>query len=374
MSDGAAPRPGRASSRGARTGIVLGAGGILGSAWTIGALTAYEQTRGVDARKADVLLGTSAGSVLAALLSLGIDVETMADSEAGRRRDGGLVLDYEALGSSLPPRPRLRIGSRRLLVVSARHPRQVAPLVALVSLLPQGRGTLSALGDLVEAAGRPNSSAAARLDVARVDSAPEALVGAGPLGDAVGEEVLTAVAWPDKPALGVVAMDYDTGERVVFGAAGAPDADLAEAVMASCAIPGWFSPVTVGGHRYVDGGTCSPASVDILLDPLTGLAGLDEVIVLAPACSFEFDHPHGPVARIERHLRRMATRRLEREVEAARAAGVEVTVLCPGPEDLVAIGGNVMDTSRREQVFTTSLRTSEAAFAGGAPGGLAAAG
>jgi NTE family protein len=328
----------------------------------------------VDARKADVLLGTSAGSVLGALLSLGVDVETMADSEAGRLREDGLVLDYAKLGSALPPRPRLRIGSRRLLAVSARHPRQVAPLVALVSLLPQGRGTLSALGDLVEAAGRPRSEAAVRMDATRVDSAPEALVGAGRLGEAVGEEVLTAVAWPDKPALGVVAMDYDTGERVVFGAAGAPDADLAEAVMASCAIPGWFSPMTIGERRYVDGGTCSPASIDAVLDPATGLAGLDEIIVLAPACSFEYDHPHGPVARIERHLRRMATRRLEREIDAARSAGLEVTVLCPGPEDLVAIGGNVMDTSRREQVFATSLRTSEAAFARAARGGLVAAG
>jgi NTE family protein len=368
------PRAGRGRPRGVRTGIILGAGGILGSAWTIGALTAYEQARGVEAGKADVVLGTSAGSVLAALLSLGVDVETMADSEAGRLRDDGLVLDYTSLGSSLPPRPRLRIGSRRLLVVSARHPRQVAPLVALVSLLPQGRGTLSALGDLVEAAGRPRSDAAVRLDAARVGSAPEALVGAGALGEAVGEEVLTAVAWPDKPKLGVVAMDYDTGERVVFGAAGAPKADLADAVMASCAIPGWFSPMTIGDHRYVDGGTCSPASVDIVLDPETGLNNLDEIVVFAPACSFEYDHPHGPVARIERHLRRMATRRLEREIDAARSSGLEVTVLCPGPEDLAAIGGNVMDISRREQVFSTSLRTSEAAFARGARGGLAAVG
>jgi len=374
MSDGAAPRSGRARSRGARTGIVLGAGGILGSAWMIGALTAYEQVRGADARKADVLIGTSAGSVLAALLSLGVDVETMADSEVGRLREDGLVLDYAKLGSSLPPRPRLRIGSRRLLVVSARHPRQVAPLVALVSLLPQGRGTLSALGDLVEAAGRPRSAAAERLDATRVDSAPEALVGAGMLGEAVGEEVLTAVSWPDAPTLGVVAMDYDTGERVVFGTAGAPEANLAEAVMASCAIPGWFSPMTIADHRYVDGGTCSPASLDVLVDPESGLGEVDELVVFAPACSFEYDHPHGPVARIERHLRRMATRRLEREIDAARAAGIDVTVLCPGPEDLVAIGGNVMDTSRREQVFTTSRRTSEAAFASSARGGLAVAG
>ncbi len=74
-----------------------------------------------------------------------------------------------------------------------------------------------------------------------------------------------------------MALDYETGRRVVFGAPGAPAAGLSDAVLASCAIPGWFEPVTIGGHRYVDGGMWSATNVDLLAE-----AGLDEIFVLAP--------------------------------------------------------------------------------------------
>ena len=50
-----------------RRGLVLGAGGVLGAAWTIGALTAVQDELGWDPREAEVLIGTSAGSVLALL-------------------------------------------------------------------------------------------------------------------------------------------------------------------------------------------------------------------------------------------------------------------------------------------------------------------
>jgi len=59
-------------------------------------------------------------------------------------------------------------------------------------------------------------------------------------------------------------MDYETGKRVVFGRAGAPFASLSEAVMASCAIPGWFTPVKIGNRTYVDGGAVSATSIDVV--------------------------------------------------------------------------------------------------------------
>ena len=57
--------------------------------------------------------------------------------------------------------------------------------------------------------------------------------------------------------------------------------------MASCAIPGWYAPVTIDGRRYVDGGTPGrpPAST------CWPTEGLDEVYVLAPMASFVDDHP-----------------------------------------------------------------------------------
>ncbi len=322
-----------AGRRAPRRGLVLGAGGVLGSAWMIGALRAYEETTGMDVRDMDMVVGTSAGSVIAALIGVGTDVGTMVNSEYGRPLFNDPVLDYTRLGSALPPRPRMRIGSRRLLVTSARHPRSVTPLVALVSLLPQGRGTLAAVGDLVAAAGSSTTT------------------------------------WPTPVPLWIVAMDYDTGTRVVFGAPGAPEASIADAVMASCAIPSWYAPVMIDGRAYVDGGTRSPASADLLAS-----VGLDEVLVLAPACSFAFDQPRGALARIERRMRRVATRVVVREAELLRSAGTRVTVICPGPRDLEVIGGNVMDLTRRRQVFETSLRTSATALATAAEGRLAAAG
>jgi NTE family protein len=198
-------------------------------------------------------------------------------------------------------------------------------MVALAALLPQGRGTITAVGELVAAASE--------------------------------RECGTIRGWSRSPRLHVVAMDYDTGERVMFGAPGAPRPPVPTAVMASCAIPGWYTPIEIAGRRYIDGGTRSPASLDMLVD-----TGIDDVLVLAPACSLEIDRPRGGLARVERRVRRTATRRLMGEVEKVRGAGLEVTVVCPGPEDLEAIGGNVMDASRRADVFEMSVRTSMALF------------
>ena len=156
-------------------------------------------------------------------------------------------------------------------------------------------------------------------------------------------------------------MDYETGKRVAFGRPGAPRATLPEAVMASCAIPGWYAPMVIDGRRYVDGGTCSPTSLDLLDDQ-----GLDEVFVLAPMVSFDYDEPASVVGRLERRFRRAMTKRVLHEAGKVRRRGAAVTILGPGREDLEAIGVNLMDASRRATVFETSLRTSAAVLAGGA--------
>jgi NTE family protein len=159
--------------------------------------------------------------------------------------------------------------------------------------------------------------------------------------------------WVDRDGVWVVAMDYDSGRRVAFGRDGAPEARLDEAVMASCAIPGWYAPVSIGGRRYVDGGTLSTTSAD-----LVARDGLDEVYVLAPMASFVTDRPRQVTARLERRLRRQVTRRLVAEARTVHRSGTAVTVLAPGPEDLAEIGANLMDPSRRLAVLETSLRTS----------------
>lgn len=80
--------------------------------------------------------------------------------------------------------------------------------------------------------------------------------------------------------------------------------------------------------------------------------------MLAPTASLATDRPRTPPEGVERAIRRWMTFALRREAARLRSCGVKVTVLTPGPEDLHAIGANLMDPGRRHDVFETSLRTS----------------
>jgi NTE family protein len=312
-----------------RRGLVLGAGGVLGAAWTIGALAAVQEEYGWDPTEAEVLIGTSAGSVLAAFLGCGISVDQLVNHQRGIVAPGDPEISYDPdrdAGGALPPRPKLRIGSPRGALASALRPWRVTPMGALSTVLPQGRGSLAPVGRLVEAV------------------APDG-------------------AWATHPRTWVVAMDYDSGRRVPFGRPGAPAAALRDAVMASCAIPGWYAPVPIGGRRYVDGGACSPTSID-----LVARLELDEVVVLSPMSSLRYDTPTAVAAKIERRFRRLSTKRVIGEVKKVAATGTRVTLLGPGAEDLAVIGANMMDPRRRQEVLETSMRTSAAALRDG--GGL----
>jgi NTE family protein len=312
------------------SGIVLGAGGVLGAAWSIGALAALQEANGRDPREADVLVGTSAGSVLAASLACGVGVDTLVHHQNGVVVEGDPRIEYDHdAGGALPPLPWPGIGSPRGVLSSALHPWRVTPMAALSAVLPQGRGTLEPVGQLVDA--------------------------------------VCPGAWAPHPRTWVVALDYDSGRRTAFGRPGAPPAALREAVMASCAIPGWYAPVRIGERRYVDGGACSPTSLD-LLARLPEQERPEEVVVVSPMTSLQLDAPGSVAARLERRVRRVVTRRLLREAARVEATGTRVTLLCPGPEDLAAIGANLMDPRRRRHVLETSLRTSRAALLRGRAG------
>jgi NTE family protein len=311
-----------------RRGLVLGGGGVLGAAWMIGALSSLAETYQWDPREADIVVGTSAGSVVGAMLACGLSVETLLNHQRGIVAPGDPDIGFDpdtAAGGTLPPRPQLRIGSASLLAKSVLHPRKMPVLAALSGLAPRGRGTLAALEDLVN-------------------------------------QVNPEGGWPTRPEAWMMAMDYETGKRVAFGSPGAPGASLAEAVMASCSIPGWFAPVQINGRSYVDGGTLSPTSLDLLAG-----RGLDEVIVLAPMISFDYDEPATVVARVERRFRRAMTKRTLHEAGKVRRSGTAVTLLGPGREDLEAIGVNLMDHRRRSAVLDTALRTTAAALADTTP-------
>ncbi|MGE5289841.1 MAG: patatin-like phospholipase family protein [Micromonosporaceae bacterium] len=304
-------------------GLVLGVGGVLGAAWMTGALAALQARLPVPVGEVDVMVGTSAGSVLAAALRCGFSMEEMVAHQRGGPAGVLSALGSPDLGcGALPPWPRLRMGSPRLLLAGLRAPHRVHPWVTASACLPQGRAGHSVLRAMV----------------------------AG-LAAHTGRRRWRGSTW-------IVAVDYDSGRRVVFGHRGAAVASLPDAVAASCSVPGWFRPTVIAGRRYVDGGIRSAASADLLAH-----ADMDEVYVLAPAASVVSARPRTPLEAVERLVRRRMTAGLRREVATLRSSGTRVTVLTPGPEDLAAMGANLMDPARRLEVFETSLRTSAKSLA-----------
>ncbi len=301
-----------------RRGIVFGAGGVLGFTWSVAALHAWEQDTGLDAREADVRVGTSAGSILAAMLGLGVGTDTILRHQLGTSvaEDRNVDWNYDVDGGSTrPPLPRLGLGSPGLLLSVLQHPGRIPPLAAMSGMLPRGQASLTPLERMLD-----------RLSEGSED-------------------------WPDRDTW-IVAMDYATGNREVFGRPGSLPARLSQAVQASCSIPGWYHPVRIGRHSYVDGGALSSASADLLAG-----AGLEEVVVIAPMVSRHYDRPRSPIAELERRWRRLTSRRVLREIAQVQATDTPVRLLCPGPADLAAMGGNLMDHRRRRTVLDVALRS-----------------
>ncbi|WP_436699257.1 patatin-like phospholipase family protein [Nocardioides sp. BYT-33-1] len=295
--------------------LVIGCGGTLGFAWTAAVLAELDR-QGWDTRTADVLIGTSAGAELVALLGSGVSGGALHD---GSDRVVAAHLSSPRAPGALPglPRPALPgLGLTRAALAG-----RADLLTGLAGLLPRGGGDARWLVDLGDALTDPETG------------------------------------WTTHPRTWVVAADARTGERVPLGRADSPTAALGQAIAASWAIPGWFPPVRIGDRDYLDGGAVSPTSADLLL-PQVRDGDIEEVVVVAPMSSQGGAPARGP-ARAERLLRRPMTRRVDREVAALRAAGARVVRIEPTLADLDAMGANFMDASRVEQV--------RAAAAGSAP-------
>ena len=303
-----------------RRAFVFGGGGVLGFAWMVGALTAMQHELGIEPAPEDLRIGTSAGSVLSALLGCGLDVDGIRRHQLGMPlpEDPPISWNHHTdTGGSLPPRPVWWPGSPRLVWGGIRRPASVSPVLALSGLLPRGRGSLQPIRQML-------------------DSVVAETVGAG--------------NWPARTW--IIAMDYSTGRRTVFGREGEPVASLADAVCASCAIPAWYTPMQIGSRSYIDGGAVSNTSVDLL-----SAEGLDEVFVLAPMAAVEPDSPRSPVARLERRVRRSITRGISHDIAVLRKGGTRVTLLTPGREDLTVMGTNLMNPRNRTTVLHTAMRT-----------------
>ena len=130
----------RMGASGGRVGLVLGAGGVVGAAWMTGALQAVQDRLPMAINDVDLIVGTSAGSVLAAALRCGVSLD---DKIALQRGDEVRWLREAGVGDldegPLPPRPQWRAGSPRLILHTLRAPHRVHPGVGASASLPRGR-------------------------------------------------------------------------------------------------------------------------------------------------------------------------------------------------------------------------------------------
>ncbi|MDT4987614.1 MAG: hypothetical protein QOI74_1708 [Micromonosporaceae bacterium] len=247
------------------TALVLGGGGITGIAWEVGILAGLNSpatngsgSGGTDLTGADLLVGTSAGSIVATMVATGLTLDAMvarqreARAESPRQVDIGLVMRAFTVlrDTSLDPQQaRARIGAM-------------------------------ALGAQVGDEDEQVNSFAVQM----------------PLAD-----------WPER-ALIITGVDAETGEAVAWDRdSGVP---LVRAVAASCAVPCVYPPVRINGRRYVDGGLRSGTNADLA-------AGATTIVVIAPMADAG---PMGaPPAELEL-LRTHGSVTLIKPDEAARAA------------------------------------------------------
>jgi NTE family protein len=157
---------------------------------------------------------------------------------------------------------------------------------------------------------------------------------------AAGFRPLFGSDWPERN-LWLTAVRLRDGNRVVFGRPGAPPAPVADAVAASCAIPSFFEPVTIGGVAFVDGGAHSPTNADLLAE-----RELDLVVVSSPmSVAGNRLRPS-----LDLPARRLCRFYLGQEAARIRRRGVPVLAFQPTGDDLKLMGMNAMDPARRAPV------------------------
>jgi NTE family protein len=205
------------------TAVVLGGGGIAGIAWELGVLTGLLEA-GLPIADADLVVGTSAGSVVGALLRFGLIAESFAEQ----------LVPVEASGDQASIDGELFLATLSAAIEGTSDEREARAAVGAVAL-------------------------------AKTDGATE-------------EERIAAFAarfptalWPSQP-LRVTAVDATDGAFTVFDASSG--VELSRALAASCCVPLVWAPVLIDGSPYMDGGMRSGTNADLA-------AGYDRVLVIA---------------------------------------------------------------------------------------------
>jgi NTE family protein len=207
--------------------LVLGGGGVAGIAWMTGLIFGLSE-RGVDLRTADMMVGTSAGSAVAAQLGSRLSLRQLFDRQ----------------------------------VDPAQQVREITPDPHLLELFRLSLLTATALSDPAERTRRVGQWALKAPIVVREQERRSVIA-----------ERLPSHSWPDVLLL-IAAVNAETGELKIFDRFS--ETNLVDAVGASCAVPGIWPPVTIDGQRYMDGGTRSSDNADLA-------KGYARTIIVSPA-------------------------------------------------------------------------------------------
>jgi NTE family protein len=288
--------------------LVLGAGGVLGESWMSGVLAGIEDASGIDMRLCEHLVGTSAGSIVAANLAAG----------RSPRRPSKFGTELERIAAPGPSGPPAG------LPVVAREAGRRAGELALAAWTPLAPLALAATG--------PGGSVLRAALLARIPAGTERL-------DDLRDRI-DALESRFDGRLRIPCVDRLTGRRVVFGSPGSPPATVAQAVTASCAIPWIFAPVWIAGRQYVDGGVWSVSNLDaapvardtyvLCLNPTSGIGGARTALAAA------------------RNLVRSA---VSVETLVLRRRGAVVQTVAPDSDSTMAMGANFMDAEPRGRVL-----------------------
>ena len=259
--------------------LVCGGGGVWGVAWMTG-LAAGLEDEGIDPRSAALFVGTSAGSVVATQLLGPLTGEELFERQT----------------------------------IAAKQPRElVPPPDCLATIMEITRGEWASpqerLRAVCDLAGRTQTvSVAERRAAIAARLTPQ------------------ADAWPDERLL-LTAVDTDTLELVAFDAASG--VSLTDAVAASCAVPGVWPPVPIGGRTCVDGGVWRTAENAHLAK------GHEAVLVLSPMGMAPDGSPGLNPA-------------LAKDVARLEAGGSKVLVITADEASLAAMGPGALDPATRE--------------------------
>jgi NTE family protein len=283
---------------------VLGGGGVLGEAWMSAVLAGLDEEPEFDSLACRSYIGTSAGSIVAASLVAG-------------------VAPCDRLGT-LPAQP----------AVAALDADAANPLRTLLDVAARAGGSAAApFFSLALSSTAVGGAMLRRAALRRLPAGSRSLAGLGRLVERSG------VGWDGR--LRVVTVELDSGRRVVFGAAGAPELAVSGAVQASCAIPGVFRPVRAGGRSYVDGGVWSPTNMDV-----AEISRGDRAVCLNPTACLR--HARGALGQLSRALAAAEGLVLERR-------GARVSTINPDGACAAIMGASLMDPSRRDAVIEAGL-------------------